>query len=271
MPDFRRDVKFGKDGHFHDVRLIPGSNITIIDGVQQRVLANPAIGCRIAVDAESRPFTIYPTYGWQILLRPDGTEKQFGGDGTPFGGNYGLAALRQMEKDCEVYLRGPHDGAGGCLIHVFDVEGNEIRTQPALYSGNGILQIDDLTGEVTMVDHPPTVSIGGVLYHYHQVQAGWQSGQLDVSLPEGSLGVVKPDGSSWVTWPVYNNQPSYLAANGSEFRLAIQGVNSPEPSQVVLTRRPGDVVVPPIDPPPSTGRVITISGALNPGDVIRIV
>lgn len=33
----------------------------------------------------------------------------------------------------------------------------------------------------------------------------------------------------------------------------------------------GVVAPPPIDPPPSTGRVITIVGAVNPGDVIKVV
>ena len=266
MTDFRRDTVFGKDGRFHDVSLVAGTATLVLDGARTITCSRPFIGCRMAVDAHGEAWVICPSFGDQVLVdMRTGEERVFS-----VGGNYGLAALRQMNTYCEIYVRGPHDGAGNCLITVYDILGAQIRTQSAPYDSNGILQVHD-DGSVTMVNHPVIVVIGGIEYRYCYESNGWRSGQLNVALPEGGQGVVKPDGSQWVTWSDLNNQlPSYLAANGDQFQLAIQGINTPEPSQVVLTRRPGDG---PVVPPTGDDISIDIKGPINPGQriVLRIV
>lgn len=271
MTDFRRDTVFGKDGRFHDVSLVAGSSTLTYDGAHFTFVSRPMIACRLAVDSAGIAWAICPSWGDQLLVN------LMNGEELPFtmGGNYGLGALRQMEAECEVYIRGNHDGAGNCTITVYDVRGNMLRAFSAPYDSNGILQVHD-DGSVTMVNHPVIVVIGGIEYRYCFKSNGWRSGQLNVALPEGGQGIVKPDGSQWVTWPDLNNQlPSYLAANGDQFQLAIQGLNTPDPNAVVLTRRPGDgPVVPPVTPPvtpPGEGRIITITGPLKAGDIIKVV
>jgi hypothetical protein len=273
MPDFRRDTVFGKDGRFHDVRLVAGQNVLTYDGgAIDRPATRPLIGCRLAVDGAGVAWAIAPSWGDQLLVN------LFTGEETifPVGGNYGLASLRQMDHECEVYVRGPHDGAGNCAISVFDVRGAKLREFSAPYDSNGILQVHD-DGSVTMVNHPVIVVIGGIEYRYCFDSNGWRGGQLNVALPAGGQGIVKPDGSQWVTWPDLNNQlPSYLAANGDRFQLAIQGLDTPEPSQVALTRRPGDVTVPPVEPPVVTPPPVTTPPSsvhvirAKVGDEIRI-
>lgn len=253
MTDFRRDVTYGLDGRFHEAELVDGATSLKIDD-QVIGLDNPAIAVRLAVDGTGQLFAVCPTYGWHVLVRSDGSQIPIThfADGSETGGNRGFSAVRALPVGCEVYIAQKWPGSDGCTIHVFNEHGTELvdRAFSAPYSSMGILQIRE-DGSVTMVDVPPVTDVDGLELHYYQEQAGFKAGQKHIGY---GLAVVTQAGVKLeTTWQGSTNMPSYLAAHGHEVRLAIPGVDTPAPGQVVLVPMPGqppiEPPIPPVDPP----------------------